>query len=198
MLDGLAFTLYNVDLQLFCLINLYYHPIFLDDLVANFTLAGILPFWGIVCVLLFVSGGEKGKKVAILTLMALLLGFALSELFKYFIARPRPFYDVKAVMVTTENGFSFPSGHSTIAFAACTLLGLEYGYLYLFIAFASLIALSRVYLGVHYPSDVVAGALLGVFCAFLVYKEKEEILRSMLRFKNSLMHRFKNRYRHKS
>lgn len=198
MFEGLAFTLYNVDLQLFYLINLYYHPIFLDDLVANFTMAGILPFWGLLCVLLFVFGGEKGKKAVILTLIALMIGFALTEILKYMIDRPRPYHEVKAIMVTTESGSSFPSGHSTIAFAACTLLGLEYGYLYLFIAFASLIALSRIYLGVHYPSDVVAGALLGIFIAFLVYKEKEEIVRAMLRFKNSLIHKFKNRYRHKS
>lgn len=190
--------MYNVDLQLFHFINLYYHPLLLDDIISIFTLGGTQIFWLVICAGLFIFGGDKGKKVALLTLLALILGYALSEILKYIIARPRPFSDVKTVMVTTENGFSFPSGHSTAAFAACTILGIEYGYLYLFLAFAALIALSRIYLGVHYPSDVVGGALLGIFCALLVFKEKEGILKSIVRFKNSIMHKFKNRYEHKS
>jgi undecaprenyl-diphosphatase len=187
MLEGFVSSLYYVDVQLFGLINLNPHFILLDDFVSLFTLAGTQIFWIIICAGLFIFGGEKGKKVAVLSLMALLLGYVLSESLKYIIARPRPFYDVKTIMVISEKGYSFPSGHATTSFAACTILGLEYGYLYLFLAFASGVALSRPYLGVHYPSDIIAGALLGIFCALLVYKMKSKIVSVMLKFKNKLM-----------
>lgn len=92
-------------------------------------------------------------------------------LIKNLVARPRPFTQIPGleVLVALPGSFSFPSGHACSSLAAAFALrwglGKKGG---LFYIPALLIALSRIYVGVHYPSDVLAGALLGTLGAFLV------------------------------
>ena len=62
--------------------------------------------------------------------------------------------------------YSFPSGHTAAAFVVLATVGLFYSFFFLpLLLLASLIRFSRIYLGVHYPTDVFAGALLGILCA---------------------------------
>ena len=74
-------------------------------------------------------------------------------------------------LITTPTSHSLPSGHSTTAFAAATILGAYFPRFRLpFYALAALIAWSRVVVGVHYPLDVIAGALLGVALGLLALR----------------------------
>ena len=99
--------------------------------------------------------------------LALLLGFAVTNLaLKHIIHRIRP-YDVISslnILVKPERSFSFPSGHATASFAAAwalfRLAPKKVGVPALLLAI--LIALSRLYVGVHYPTDVLAGAAIGI------------------------------------
>jgi undecaprenyl-diphosphatase len=103
----------------------------------------------------------------------LLLGITvvLTEVIKFVVGRPRPCTGVLP-SVRTLMGFgcdveldpSFPSGHASRAFALAAFVGLRFRWRAGSAAFgfAVLVGLSRIYLGVHWPSDVVAGALLGV------------------------------------
>jgi undecaprenyl-diphosphatase len=85
--------------------------------------------------------------------------------------RPRPFVVLPDVdlLVVPPDEFSFPSGHTAAAFVMATVAGAFFPeMLVVLVPLAALVGMSRVYLGVHYPSDVLAGALLGVasgFCA---------------------------------
>lgn len=97
--------------------------------------------------------------------VALLVAALLSHGAKGFVDRVRPTLTDPALsaLVAVPGDASFPSGHATSAFAVAGVVALLHPSLRaLVLSLASMIAVSRVYLGVHYPSDVVAGAGLGL------------------------------------
>ena len=91
---------------------------------------------------------------------------------KPLVARPRPYTAVSGltILVPPLSDWSFPSGHTNAAFAAAFALAKSFGkkgaWAYLP---AALIALSRLWVGVHYPTDVLAGALCGTLCAWIAW-----------------------------
>ena len=122
-----------------------------------------------VIVLLFF---RKHRATGLMMLAALAIGFLCGDLaLKHLIARPRPFLvNEVALNIATPHGFSFPSGHATASFAASvTLLLRDKRFGIPAVILAALICFSRLYNYVHYPSDVLAGMLLGTICALIVY-----------------------------
>ena len=97
-----------------------------------------------------------------------------NEILKNVIARPRPFTQLSGlnVLIPKPSDFSFPSGHTASSFAAAGAFfyynNKKWGIFALILA--SFIGFSRLYLGVHYPSDVLFGALLGMLISFTVSK----------------------------
>jgi membrane-associated phospholipid phosphatase len=91
--------------------------------------------------------------------------FALNTTVKLIVRRPRPQLPGLPALTSTPTQLSFPSAHASTSFAGARLytrLGLPAPPLY---GLAALLAASRLYLGVHYPSDILAGALLGTTTA---------------------------------
>lgn len=188
MLEGLISTLTQVDTTIFYMINLNLQNSFFNFLMPIITNAGTDAFWLFICVLLFLFGGEKGRNVALITVIALSIGYGVTEILKYEVARPRPFITLENVhLLVTMNEYSFPSGHSVASFTGCMIIGKKYGYLPFFLLFACIIAFSRVYVGVHYPFDVLAGAVIGVLCSLLILHFEEDILKLKNRFVHKLM-----------
>lgn len=127
-------------------------------------------FWILLSLLIIAMGRKNGwRTTGCLMLAAMLLGLLLGEIaLKNIICRPRPFQEMPEIslLIPPPSGYSFPSGHSCASFAAATIIFLKDkrpGTAAL--ALAALIAFSRVFLFVHYPTDVLAGSLLGVLCA---------------------------------
>lgn len=122
-------------------------------------------------------------------------------LLKYLVARPRPFLLHSEInpLIALPTGFSFPSGHTSCSFAVAfvlyALLPKRYGIPAL--VTAVLVGFSRLYLGVHYPTDVLAGVLVGFVAAkFSIWFMKKMIARgwfSTSGIPNFLANRFKSR-----
>ena len=106
--------------------------------------------------------------------MSILVAAFLVVIIKEIVARPRPGYALPISMIPFSK-YSFPSGHTTMAFLVAILLSRYYPkYNYLFYSIAILVGLSRIYLGLHYLSDVIGGLILGIGIGWLfLYKEKE-------------------------
>lgn len=103
-----------------------------------------------------------------------------TEGLKYLIRRPRPFvtYPDLITKKAAGRGYSFPSGHTAAAFATATSLSLSFPKWYVIVPsylYASVVAFSRMYLGVHYPMDVICGAILGAGTAILTFEVGKRI-----------------------
>ncbi len=119
-------------------------------------------------------------------LIALVISNGITYILKPLIAEPRPFLALSNVDLLAPKSeiYSFPSGHTTSSFTVATVIGLKYIFMlknkkyrlvYPLIVFAALIGFSRIYIGVHYPSDVLVGAIIGTICALLVLKLEDKI-----------------------
>jgi membrane-associated phospholipid phosphatase len=97
----------------------------------------------------------------------------ITELMKYTFNRNRPFITYPDITKKSAAGSpSFPSGHTSSSFALATSLSLTYPKWYVIASsytWAGTVAFSRMDLGVHYPSDILAGALVGTGCAWLTH-----------------------------
>lgn len=159
--------LYNIDLTLFYAIN---HGLSTPVLSKFFSLITKVDSWLITYVtfvlLLLIKGGKKGRlAVFIVLIMVLVTDQVGAKILKELFSRIRPCDALPdAILPIGKTGaYSFPSNHAFNNFAVATFFSILYKEyrIPLYIA-ATLIALSRVYLGVHYPSDILGGALLGI------------------------------------
>lgn len=125
-------------------------------------------FWYSVMLALIVTQGRPGLEVALRMVAAGMIGFAVYKLLKSRTTRLRPYQVLGGIRAGIDplDAFSFPSGH-TLHAVAFTLVAVSYfpALVSVLVPFTLLVALSRVVLGLHYPSDVLAGAAIGALVA---------------------------------
>ena len=164
--------LYQIDLSIFYFFN---HTIAMGFLDKFFSILTDVHSWYITYILLIgillIKGGKKGRLAVLGIILAILVSDQFGDLIKHTLQRIRPcnaLDDVRKI-IGCAGGYSFPSNHSVNNFTAAFFFYKLYPNLKipLFIT-ATLIALSRVYLGVHYPSDILGGAIIGSAIGYLM------------------------------
>ncbi|MDU4939810.1 MAG: phosphatase PAP2 family protein [Clostridium sp.] len=165
--------IYNMDITILDWIQSVFKCAFLDwfmPIVTSLGNAGIV--WIIICVLLLTY--KKTRKYGVMMGCALILCLLIGNLFlKPVVARVRPF-DINTaidILIKKPLDFSFPSGHTMSSFAAATVLiymDKKIGVISLILA--TIIGFSRLYLYVHYPSDVIVGLFMGVLLGIISIK----------------------------
>ncbi len=155
-------------------ITLYLHQLWAKNCHFD-SLAITITRWTPIVMLIIVAGvsqnillPEPNRPIsfqfATLAVVAALLARAVNEPIAKFVSRPRPFEELPIVpLLEHESGESFPSNHATGAFALAVGCIHVPGYSVLLLVLSVCLAFSRVYCGLHYASDVVLGALHGIF-----------------------------------
>ncbi|MDO4178343.1 MAG: phosphatase PAP2 family protein [Phascolarctobacterium sp.] len=149
---------------------------FMDEFMIYSTYLGEYGlFWILVSVALLLY--NPTKRFGILLSLALIIDFLLLNGFlKPFVHRLRPFYIQPIdLLIKTPSGYSFPSGHAGACFtAAFTLFLAHFKYWYVAMLLAIIVGFSRIYLYVHFPSDILGGFFVGLFAGYtanILYKK---------------------------
>lgn len=141
----------------------------LDPLVKLYTTLGNAGIVWIVVSLVMLCW-KPTRRAGITALCAMVLGLLCTNVvLKHLVSRPRPYTVVEGLipLLTSGDPNSFPSGHTCAAFAAGVAwfgTAKKGGWRAAALVQAVLMGLSRLYVGVHYPSDVLAGAIIGTLC----------------------------------
>lgn len=162
-------------LSLFLLIVIFFldsQILYLVTILRNNTLTIImkaitsLSFLAIILIIYSLMLHNKEKILLLFSSVA--ITYLVVSIIKILIMRERP-----DLALFYESGYSFPSNHAGFAFSTIPLMNREFPSLkWIFLIIAFLISFSRIYLGVHYPSDLIAGALIGYGAGLVILNRK--------------------------
>lgn len=171
----------HIDTQLFLFLNGIHSPFF--DPIFQFITERYswIPLYMVLAVLVFVKFKWRGFILAPFIALVIILADQVSvNLFKEVFLRLRPCHnpEIKDLVHTVDGcggQYGFVSSHASNTFALAVFLGLifkkHFSYLmHIMLVWAAIVSYSRIYVGVHYPADILCGAILGVVLAFMVWK----------------------------
>lgn len=170
----------RIDSLGFLDVNNSHYPAF-NQIMIWLTQFGREVFWPIALLLLFFLGGWTGKKTAVVIAVSMLVLIPVGVLAKDTVARPRPVIPHADFLIAPDREYAFPSGHALLvsAGAAGALLlfrntSRQFIVSIILAIEAALVCISRVYVGGHYPLDVIGGILSGVgVCLIFVGMQKQ-------------------------
>lgn len=174
-LSTLLQQFHELDIQLLRGLFENRNPSFDSTFIVITDSAAALAF-GIPAIILIHGLIRKNKlqwRNALTVIISVAIAAIAANIIKFSFDTPRP-YEIYPFIEKLSSGGSpsFPSGHTTDAFAFAVAAGLVYSRWYILLPalfWATLVGISRMWLGVHYPSDVIAGAILGTACALLYF-----------------------------
>lgn len=164
--------LIDIDAKLLVKTQQTFKNKYLDKFFTIYTHTGDLgAIWGVVGLVLFVI--QETRETAVVMMLSLVATWLFNTVFlKRFLKRTRPYEMVEGVrlLINPQRDTSFPSGHAASSLACAVVIIVMYGGAlgWLALGAALLMAFSRVYVGVHYPLDVLVGSIVGTLVAFLV------------------------------
>ena len=169
-------SIQQLDGEILLLIQRYLRTDMLTPFMKSVTFLGNGGWFWILCAVVLLAV-PKTRKTGYAAALSLIFGAIVTNLLlKNIVARPRPFAEIEALI---PMDFSFPSGHTTASFAVALvmlrMLPKKFGIPA--VVLAALVAFSRLYLGVHYPTDVLTGfviALVGSMLSVWIVRTKPE------------------------
>ncbi|MEN2767005.1 phosphatase PAP2 family protein [Ornithinibacillus xuwenensis] len=164
--------MYELDRQSFRYINRYFDYKFLNSFFHKITHAGGATFTIVAVLIMTIIATDTVQNTAIASGISLMMSHIPVAIFKKIYPRKRPYLVLKNCRVTKKplTDCSFPSGHTTAIFSIITpfiLLNPVLASILFPIGF--LVGISRIYLGLHYPSDIIAGGLLGLTTGIICF-----------------------------
>lgn len=161
------------DIRLLRVINNSWKCRFLDIIMPVMTYLGSFPFMLIFCTAAFLLSNAVLHTMAIKAMISITISTGIGKILKVSVTRLRPFIKIPNLNIKKIDidKYSFPSGHTTAAFSLAVIITLYFPMFgFIAIPLASCVGISRMYLGVHYPTDVIMGVFIGSTCSFLTYR----------------------------
>jgi len=162
----------NLDIDILKAINpMFPNSVYWEQTTASaYWVPGIIVMGSFVCGLL--KKNEQIRQNGYELLVNIAVSQLITEAIKISVNRERPAerYPKEIFESSSTHGYSLPSGHTSLAFATATTLALDYKKWYIVVPtnlWAASVAYSRMYLGVHYPSDVLGGIIIGIGSGYL-------------------------------
>jgi len=186
--DTTKYNEQNLDIKLFRKFN-NIKSSFLKSVV-NITNESVIPLSVILPAGLYIyaraENNYNDEDAATLLALSEVTNLSVTQALKYIVKRNRPFRTLNNVNLydtsTVENTYSFPSGHTSQSFAIATSLTLSYPDKPFLITglytYSLIVSLGRIYWGVHYPSDVLSGMLIGAGSAALIYSLRKPLIQT--------------------
>lgn len=167
----------NVNTELFYVVNNWAGQYaWLDNLMIFFTHT-ITYIFPLILGLLWISGQKKLQKASLYALCSFVLAVLISKLIGMVYFHPRPFVEhLGTQLVDHAPDSSFPSDHSTAAFSiSFAIYWMRRRFGSYMLGLAAFTALSRVFIGVHFPADILAGAVIGFLTSLIIYKSRHRL-----------------------
>ncbi len=164
----------GLDVSLFYLINHLPHTPLSNIIFGAITLAGYFGFvWLVIGFNIYFREKKRDRRflfsLIIIEFLSMLVEFGVKNM----VGRLRPQFVLPGVIEPFDfyHNFSFPSGHAVIAFAGAFVLSKKLPkFKWLFYSIAVIISFSRIYLGKHFPSDILGGAVIGIMIGYIAIK----------------------------
>ncbi|WP_411835054.1 phosphatase PAP2 family protein [Neobacillus niacini] len=165
-------TLYQFECKVFQQINSHFDKRIMNLYFRTITHIGGVLFISVTTLLLIIFATNQTRLTAISSAAALALSHIPVQLVKKFFPRKRPYLQIETTKILPNplKDHSFPSGHTTAVFSVIVPFLVQLPSLIAILLPLGLsVGVSRIYLGLHYPSDVIAGGFLGAFFGSLCY-----------------------------